>query len=335
MVQRAERIADDIFFPGAVEVDRTGHLPRGWLDLLATEGFYGVAALAVDGDEVGEGEGGEGNDRSTAGAMIEAFAGGCLSAAFVWIQHHGTVIAVERSNDAALRERWIGPLARGHCRAGIALAGARPGPEQVRVRATDRGWAITGDVPWVTGWDVIDVVQVAAVDERDVVHFLLVDVAPAPSLKVTRTELVCVQASSTVEIGFRDHLVPRDRLISTATLADWTAANASGSALNGHLALGVARRCARLMGTTDFDAELTRCRVALTEAEASGVPAARTDASLLAHRTAAALAVQTGSRAALAGSHAERLLREAGFLLVFGSRPAIRDTLLERLSRHG
>ena len=38
--------------------------------------------------------------------------------------------------------------------------------------------------------------------------------------------------------------------------------------------------------------------------------------------------VRTGSRAVLAGNHAQRLYREAGFLLVFGSRPAIRDELL-------
>jgi len=38
--------------------------------------------------------------------------------------------------------------------------------------------------------------------------------------------------------------------------------------------------------------------------------------------------VRTGSRAVLAGNHAQRLYREAGFLLAFGSRPAIRDELL-------
>ncbi|WP_158550779.1 hypothetical protein [Geodermatophilus sp. TF02-6] len=39
----------------------------------------------------------------------------------------------------------------------------------------------------------------------------------------------------------------------------------------------------------------------------------------------------TGSRAVLTGSDAERTAREALFLLVFGSRPAIRQALLGRL----
>jgi hypothetical protein len=41
--------------------------------------------------------------------------------------------------------------------------------------------------------------------------------------------------------------------------------------------------------------------------------------------------VQTGSRAVLRDNHAQRLVREAAFLLVFGSRPAIKDALLHRL----
>jgi hypothetical protein len=41
--------------------------------------------------------------------------------------------------------------------------------------------------------------------------------------------------------------------------------------------------------------------------------------------------VAAGSRAILRDEHPQRLAREALFLLVFGSRPAIRTSLLERL----
>lgn len=50
---------------------------------------------------------------------------------------------------------------------------------------------------------------------------------------------------------------------------------------------------------------------------------------------AAALAVHTGPASALVGSDAERLTREALFLLVFGTRPQIRMSLLDRLSGLG
>ena len=58
---------------------------------------------------------------------------------------------------------------------------------------------------------------------------------------------------------------------------------------------------------------------------------ARAAASELAVRAAAALAVRDGSRAVSVDQHAQRLAREALFLLVFGSRPGIKSALLRRL----
>jgi hypothetical protein len=48
-------------------------------------------------------------------------------------------------------------------------------------------------------------------------------------------------------------------------------------------------------------------------------------------RAASAVVVNAGSRAVLSDQHPQRLLREAAFLLVFGSRPAIKADLLRRL----
>ena len=48
-------------------------------------------------------------------------------------------------------------------------------------------------------------------------------------------------------------------------------------------------------------------------------------------RAAGLLVLGHGSRSVLRDQHAQRLAREAMFLLVFGSRPAIRDALFERL----
>ena len=42
--------------------------------------------------------------------------------------------------------------------------------------------------------------------------------------------------------------------------------------------------------------------------------------------------MHAGSRSVLTDHHAQRLYREAGFLLVFGTRPAIKQELLGRLA---
>jgi alkylation response protein AidB-like acyl-CoA dehydrogenase len=232
-----------------------------------------------------------------------------------------------------VRARWLGPLARGERRAGIALAGLRSASAPMRVRAVDRGYALDGAAPWVTGWGLIDTVLVAARDADGGVLSLLVDARAGPTLAARPLELVAVQASRTVDLRFDGHVVPAEALVATQAHDEWARSDAPGSALNGFLALGVAGRCCRLLGASPLDAELDACRAALLAADPASTAAARAAASELALRASALLAVRTGSRAVLRDGHPQRLVREAAFLLVFGSRPAIRDALLDRLAR--
>jgi len=321
---RASELAEDVFFPAALAVDRADRIPAGHLDLLASQGFYGVAAPADAG--------GLGTDDMTLAAdLVETLSSGCLATTFVWIQHHGAVLAAAFSKEPGVTERWLGPLARGELRGGIARAGLRPGPPMMRVRAVDGGYVLDGVIPWVTGWDLVDTLHVAARDPADVIHYLLVDAVPSASVTAELLQLVAAQASRTVNLTFTDHFVPADRLTGTEPYDEFLRSDAGGSALNGFLALGVANRCCRLLGPSTLDKELAACRSALLAAGADTTPAARAAASELALRAAATLAVHTGSRSVLRGDHPERLLREAAFLLVFGTRPAIRASLLARL----
>ena len=59
--------------------------------------------------------------------------------------------------------------------------------------------------------------------------------------------------------------------------------------------------------------------------------AERAAASAFAMRAATALMVHVGSRSVLQDEHAQRIAREAMFLLVFGNRPMIRTALLDQL----
>lgn len=322
----ADRLADELLFPAAPAVDRSDRIPAEHLDLLADRGFYGVAAP--------EDEGGLGTaDQATAAYLLETLASGCLATTFVWMQHHGAVLAAAFSDRPGIRETWLGPLARGERRGGIGLAGLRPGSALLRVRPVDGGFRLDGETPWVTGWDMIDVVHLAARDPADVIHFLLADATATETLTVTALDLVAARASRTVTLRFTDHFVPADRLTGTRPHAEWVRTDASGSALNGFLALGVVNRCCRLLGPSPLDGELAARRADLLAADAGSTPAARAAASELALRATATLAVRTGSRSVLADSHAQRLIREAAFLLVFGTRPVIRDALLGLLTR--
>jgi alkylation response protein AidB-like acyl-CoA dehydrogenase len=339
IVATARRIADEVLFPAAVVVDRAAAVPRSHLDALAGAGLYGVAGPAEAG--------GTDLDLPTFGAVIEALASGCLATAFVWIQHHGLVRALSRvppdtppppgvpAGAAELRATWLAPLCRAERRAGIALAGLLPGPPRLRARPTGAGWLLDGSSPWVTGWDRVDALYTVARGPDDTVVALLLDAVEQPGLVARRQRLVGVDASCTVELEFTDLAVPADRVIS---VDPWQPPPA-GPALrvNGSLALGLVARCCRLSGPSGLDTRLAACRRMLDEALAeeagNGMAAARAASAELALHAAAAAVVHAGSRSILLDAHAQRLSREATFLLVFGTRAPIRAALLDRLTR--
>jgi hypothetical protein len=319
-VARAADIAERVLYPAAATVDRADRIPAAHLDLLAAEGLYGVAAPpGMD-------------DYRTVTTVIETLASGCLATAFVWLQHLGPVLYTAHTDRPEVRDRWFGPLTRGETRAGIAFAGLAPGAG-LRVRETRDGYAVDGAVPWVTGWGLVDLVQLGVRDDAGTIRHLLVDAREGPTLRAERQHLGAVHASRTVALTFDRHPVDAGRLVATEPYADWAASNASGGTLNGFLSLGLVRRVCALLGPGPLDAELDACRERLLATDATGTPAARAAAAELAYRAAGALAVRTGSRAALAGDTAQRLVREAAFLLVFGSRPGIREDLYGRLVR--
>jgi alkylation response protein AidB-like acyl-CoA dehydrogenase len=316
------QIADEVLFPAAGGVEDAGIVPIGHLDLLASEGLYGLAAEPAA-------------DRAANFRVVETLASGCLATTFVWMQHHGVLRAV---GDSPLRDGFFDGLRSGRVRAGTAQGGLRPGPPLLRVMPSDGGYVLDGEEPWVTGWGLVDVLLVAARSDADLCHWFLVDAAPSAGLSVEPLELLAVTASRTVHMRFTRYPVPSDRLVATLPFAEWPERDAAGLRGNGSLALGVAARCVRLLAPADagLAAALTSTvetvRYELDRATPADLPAARAAASALALRCASALLVAAGARSVLAGQDAGRLVREAAFLQVFGSRPAIRAELLRRLA---
>jgi alkylation response protein AidB-like acyl-CoA dehydrogenase len=334
-IDRARELASGVFAPAAMRVEASQRVPPEHLDLLAAEGFYGLSGPRAAG----------GLDVPFVAAcqIIEMLAGACLSTTFVWMQHHSVVRAVTETGNTALRQAMLRPLCRGERRAGVALAGLLPGPPRLRARLAEGGYVLDGTSPWVTGWGYIDTLYVAARAEDDTVVWAVLDAGgaqatstatlTAPTLTAQALDMVAVMASSTVELSFTGHPVPAGRVTATLPLAQWRDRDAAGLRANGSLALGLAARCAGLIGPGPLDEQLARCRAALDMADPASMPAARAAACELALRATAALIVSQGSSAIRADQDAQRLAREALFLLVFGSRPPIRQALAGLLTR--
>lgn len=320
-VAAARRIADDVLFPRALETDAADLVPVENLDALADAGLYGMAGRPdYEGAPV---------DLPAIGYVTEALAGGCMSTAFVWIQHNGAVRALAETENTALRDAHFDDMCAGRVRAGLALGGMRD-PAQLRASRTDGGWLVEGVMPWVTGWGRIDLLFVTALTGEGRTMSALVDAKEGAGLTVRRLTLVGANASGTVEATFAGYFVP-DECVTSLNPFVAPPAHDGGGRFNGSLSLGLAARCLRLMGESPLDAELVACRDRLDAADEFALGDARAAATELAMRSAVALVVSAGSRSLLADQHGQRLVREATFLLGFGTRPSIRNGLLRRL----
>lgn len=323
----ARRLADEVLFPAALATDRCDMVPAGRLDALAGAGLYGLFGP--------QDAGGLDADPFEAGAVTEALAGGCLSTALVWAQHHHAVRALSAAPPGGPRREWLEPLCRGERRAGVAFAGLRrPGTPVLTAAPAAGGWRLDGFAPWVSGWGGVDVVHVGARHGHDVV-WLLVDAHPCASLTAERIALAAVNASSTVTLTFRGHHVGAERVTGVEPFAEWQARDATGLRFNASHVLGVTGRCLRLLDeagvvTAALAAAHTRVRADLDGASPAAMPAARARAAALGVRVASTLVAAGGGRSVTADHHAQRLAREAMFLLVFGQTPAIRGAQLDQ-----
>lgn len=318
LISEANRIADDVLFPYALAADEAGVVPEKQLQHLADAGFYGLSTHAAP---------------QTIWAVIEAFAGGCLTTTFVWTQHLGAAAAAFY-NAGPVHDELAADLAAGRKRGGVAFAHMlRPGPPMTTAEPIDGGWAFTGIAPWVTGWGHIDVVHAAARHGDDIVWGLL-DAVESPTLAASDVRFAVVDSTQTRVLDFRQHAVPNERITKVENYEKWRHQYRLGLRANGSLALGVANRCCRLLDDSSMTARLddVRSRLDTTPVEDdAAMSAARAEASLFAVNAATALVAKTGGTAVMTDQHAQRLMREAMFVLVQGQTPAIKAEMLTRL----
>lgn len=335
LLDRVRTVADDVLFAAALDVDRTGVVPESHWQRLAGEGFYGLASPPQLG--------GPGLQLPEIIEGLEIMSGGCLATAFTWAQHHGVVTRLATTPNAALRDELYADLTSGRLRAGVAFAGVVPDPPRMQATRSDGGWHFTGDAPFVSGWNIVQVLMVSAgdVETSDVVGAIVPAEQQPGVTSVDRLELVAADASNTVALRLDDLFVPDDRVVSREPRADFLAGLHFAARINGALPLGLVRRCVRLLddagqvepaGRLQAQCDAVRGRLDGGLGDPPALMRARAEAAELAVRAASAL-VAAGGGPSLDRSHqAQRLAREAIFTLVAASRPELKAALVERLS---
>ena len=317
------RSLQSLLWSAAGTVDTAHALPAGHVEALAGAGLYGIFAP----EEIG----GLGLSYPELCAVIEELATACVATTFVWVQHLRLLGAMlDTTVPVSLRSRYRAGVISGATKGGVVLTGLMPGPPRLRAARTGKTWTLQGEAPWVSGWGIVDLLVVVARGPGDTAVSVLLDACEQPGLSASPLRLSAMDATRTVQLRFNDLVVGPARVLGQEDLKQGTQ-NAERLRLNGSFALGVTKRCCLMLGPSPLDAQLMGARERLDRAQGADVPAARAAACELAVRAAHALATTRGSRSALAGDLGERTSREAALLLVFGSRPAIKEALLDLL----
>jgi alkylation response protein AidB-like acyl-CoA dehydrogenase len=256
-----------------------------------------------------------------------------------------------RSGD---RPELLAELASGRALAGVAFAHLRRMPDRpVTATRAPGGWRIDGHAPWYTGWGLNDVAVLGAVTDAGEALFAAVPARAAPGLVPgPRLRLAALGATRTISLTLDGLEVADADVMSVQPYAEWAALDRAVVVNVTPGAFGVTRRAVteleahREPGARRAGARLRR-QLDDLRAEAYGrvdaVPAGRplqeddAAARLVLRARAGRLAVEATSALVLAGagrsmllsSPAQRLAREAQFLLVQAQTAEARAAALD------
>ncbi len=324
----AARIADEVLFPAAQDVDRADRIPDRNLAALADAGLFGLVGPVLHG--------GLDLDASAARRAMADVGSGCGATFFVWVQHHGVVGRLRASQNAALVEKHLAAFCAGRSLAGTAFAHVRrSGPPAIRATRIDGGWRLDGNAPWATSWGLADWFSVAAEsDDGELVWALLPGRSPQ-GVSATALALPVFRATATVALRFDGCLVPDERVLAVESGDAWRRADRRHASLGQPAVLGVADRAQRLLADEGDDLTMAAAEALAAELGSrwraddelvralAGGDDAITDASNhraacldLARRSTTALLAAVGGRGMDLSHPAQRLAREADFYVI-------------------
>ncbi|AKJ15035.1 acyl-CoA dehydrogenase [Streptomyces incarnatus] len=335
LLDRAERLATDLLIPEAERVDQEG-VPTSHIEAVKRAGLLGAGAPVAYG--------GSGAPPDVVRRIAEILAGACCSTWFVQTQHH-TPVQILAQSELPVRERLLGPLSRGELMSGVAYAHLRSYPRvPVRVRREGGGWRFDGTVPWYTGWGLNDVMLLAGVTDAGEALLAFAEARDQPGLRASQPmRLAALTAARTVSLeltGLRlpeesvalrtpyERLAPRDRARTlNAGPAVFGLSEAALSLLDARTAAPLTARLAdvrrRAYALADHPEPLERVAERL---------AVRAEAYEVLRTATTAAVVAGGGRSMALTSRAQRLAREALFLLVQGQTAETRAAHLRALA---
>ena len=236
----AQRVADEVLFPSAQDVDRSDRIPERNLAALADAGLFGLVGPVSHG--------GLDLDARSARRAMAAVGSGCGATFFVWVQHHGVVRALRSSANETLVEAHLADLCAGRTLAGTAFAHVRrTGPPAISATRIDGGWRLDGHAPWATSWGVADWFSVAAESGDGELVWSLVPGAGAHGVTATRWRSPSSVRRQPLPCASTGASCRTIRSSPSRAAEQWRRADRRHASLGQPAVLGVAERARRLL----------------------------------------------------------------------------------------
>ncbi|MFF3849144.1 acyl-CoA dehydrogenase family protein [Streptomyces sp. NPDC002328] len=335
LVLRARHLADTLLAPHAERVDQES-VPASHLTEIRRSGLLGLNAPTEYG--------GSAAPAAVVRETAEILAGACCSTWFVQTQHHTPVLTLTRS-EGPVRDRLLGPLARGELLSGVAYAHLRAHPRTpVRASRERGGWRFDGTVPWFTGWGLNDVMLLAGVTDADEALFVFTEAREQPGLHASEPmRLAALTAARTVSLELDGLRAPEEAVVLRTPYERWAAADRPKTVSANPAVFGLTEAALALLDedtATPLRARLTETRhhaYALADhpdphEHLAEKLALRTQAYEILQAATVAAVVTGGGRSMLLTHRAQRLAREALFLLVQGQTQESRAAHLRALA---
>lgn len=345
------QLASELLQPQAMEADQSD--VRGPIaGNIAALGKAGLFGLGIPSEY-----GGFNTDEVTKHEYTEILASACGVTAFTQQQFQVGVKFVVEADNQQLKQQLLPKLAAGQIRCGIALSQLRrSGPPSLCATAVPGGYQVSGVIPWITGWNLLDsFVLGASLPSGD--HLFAYVEKPHVQAALTASaslDLIVMAASDTVEVEVNNLFIPEEFVLSCRPASELAKFDHRTLTTHAALPLGCARGCAEQLrelsqkpGRTALNEtafaltlEIDACRrEALTwNCDCVDHPEykiyalrARATANVLALRAAQALVVATGGRAHLRTAAPQRLLREAQFYSTAVQTADVQASTLDQL----
>ncbi len=214
MREAAAEFARTRLAPTAAERDRTRQYP---IDLIAELGTMGLLGMKVPVDD-----GGAGTDHTGYVLAMEAIAEACASVAVILASSNLVASILTEHADAAQRERWLRPYARGELGpAAFALTEPDAGSDAAALRTVARregdAFVLDGSKQWITSGAHAGVFLVFAKTDPEAgsrgISCFVVE-RGCEGLSIGKDERkMGLRSSGTVQLHFEGCRVPADHLI--------------------------------------------------------------------------------------------------------------------------